>query len=232
MIFIECNEVSLGYQGIPVSAPVSFQVKKGDYLCIVGENGSGKTTLMRTLLGLLPPLSGQIQWGDGLSGGSFGYLPQQPELDRAFPATVEEVVLSGIQGRGLSSLWIGKTKREHAIRCSDELGVTNLWKKSFATLSGGQQRRVLLARALCSADGILLLDEPTAGLDPAATEDLYAVVKKLNQTKGFTVLMITHDLAAARQYATSILHMGETPSFHADASEYFTAREQGGAINE
>ena len=232
MLLIECRNVRLGYQGAPICSPLSFQIEKGDYLCIVGENGSGKTTLMKTLLNLLPPLAGEIQWGEGVSRHTLGYLSQQTVSNRDFPATAEEILLSGIQKKGLFSLWLGREQRERATDCAKKLGITNILSRPYSALSGGQQRRVLLARALCAANGILFLDEPTAGLDPAATEDFYSAVHKLNQENGVTVIMVTHDLRTAQRYATSVLQMAADPVYYLKASDYFEAMEQGGVSND
>lgn len=236
MKLIDCDRLSLGYGGVPVSEPVSFWVREGDYLCIVGDNGSGKTTLMKTLLRLMEPLSGELRWDESVRRRRLGYLPQQTDAQRDFPATVREVILSGFVGDGRHSFLLNGKERETARLQAERLGLTNLMKKPFRSLSGGQQRRVLIARALCATDRILLLDEPTAGLDPHATEELYRVIHRLNREEGVTVLMITHDLAAVREYATSVLHMGETPVFFERGSEYTASaakeREGGGGANE
>ena len=221
MWMIECKELSLGYQGIPVCAPLTFSVKEGAYLCIVGENGSGKTTLIKTLLGLIRPLSGEIRWGESLRGKPLGYLPQQVESEREFPATVEEVILSGVWKKGICIPRVSKREKEAAYGQAKKLGITNLWNVPFSHLSGGQKRRALLARALCATDRILLLDEPAAGLDPLAAEELYAAIEELNRVEGVTVIMITHELSIAEQYATSVLHMGDLPVFYENGKEYF-----------
>ncbi|MBQ9086663.1 MAG: ATP-binding cassette domain-containing protein [Clostridia bacterium] len=228
MLQIRCQNLSLGYDRIPVSEPVSFEVKEGDYLCIVGENGSGKTTLMKTLLHLMEPISGEILWGDGVTKNQIGYLPQQAETKKDFPATVWEIVTSGCVGRGKSGLFLGREDKLLARRQMERLEISHLEKKSYRTLSGGQQRRVLLARALCAAEKILLLDEPVAALDPHATEELYRTIEKLNRESGVTILMITHDLSAVSRYASSVLHMGDTPLFYPTLSKYLENRGVGG----
>ena len=221
MAQIECKNVTLGYDGHVVCEQVSFAVEAGDYLCIVGENGSGKSTLMKTLLRLMAPMGGEIVLGDGIRSGEIGYLPQQNEMQRDFPASVREVVLSGCIGRERSGLFVGKEWRETAVRNMRRMGVEHLAGRPYSTLSGGQQRRVLLARALCAAGKILLLDEPVAGLDPHATEELYETVRRLNREDGMTILMITHDLSAVVRYATKVLHMSAPPTYYAEAETYF-----------
>ena len=166
--------MSLGYEGQIVTKNINFEVNKGDYLCIVGENGSGKSTLVKALLGLLKPISGSIN----KAGDRIGYLPQQTEIQSDFPASAREVVVSGCFGSA-SSFFYGKKEKETALKCMKRMRIDNLASKSFRELSGGQKQRVLLARALCAADDILLLDEPVTGLDPAVTAELYKILKAL-----------------------------------------------------
>ena len=219
MAQIECRNVSLGYDGAVVSQEVNFSVNAGDYFCIVGDNGSGKSTLMKALLHLKAPDQGEILLGDGIRRKDIGYLPQRSEAQRDFPASVREVIYSGFSARGLCLRYTKEQKArvEQAMRC---LGITDLESRSFAELSGGQQQRVLLCRALCAAEKILLLDEPVGGLDPRATEELYANVHHLNHHHGTTIIMITHDLPAVAKYATKVLSMGKTPVLYESARDY------------
>ncbi len=219
MAQIECRDVSLGYGGRTICEGLSFSVERGDYLCIVGNNGSGKSTLMKALLRLKTADRGAIFFGDGVCAHDMGYLPQQREGGGDFPATVREVVLSGCVGDSLFRFFPDRNARRVAQSNMERLGVAHLARTSFAKLSGGQQQRVLLARALCAAEQMLLLDEPVAGLDPKGTEELYETVARLNR-EGITVIMITHDLAAVAKYATSVLCMGETPTFYSSVREY------------
>ena len=208
MAQLECKNLKLGYSSNVVIDNLSFSVNKGDYLCIVGENGSGKSTLMKTLLHLLKPLSGTITTGDGLLVDEIGYLPQQTEVQRDFPASVKEIVLSGCQSRMGRRPFYNKEEKKLSIEALETMGITNLAKKCYKELSGGQQQRVLLARALCATQKMLLLDEPVTGLDPTATEEMYELIESLHK-KGITIIMITHDIEAARKYATHILHIGK-----------------------
>ena len=209
MALITCQDLTLGYENTPVAQHLSFTVAQGQYLCIVGENGSGKSTLMKTLLGLRAPLAGSITFGDGLHKNEIGYLPQQTPVQRDFPASVQEVVLSGCLNRcGLRPFYY-KAERALAARSMERLGIAPIARRCYRELSGGQQQRVLLARALCATRKLLLLDEPVAGLDPKVTAELYDLVAELNRTDGITVIMISHDIAAAVQYASHILHIGE-----------------------
>ena len=208
MALLTCRDLSLGYEGKPILEHISFEVKQGDYLCIVGENGSGKTTLMKTILGLIHPLKGQVLTGDGLRQSEIGYLPQQTLVQRDFPASVKEIVLSGCQGRqGMRPFYSGADK-ELAWKNIDRMEIRHLAKRCYRELSGGQQQRVLLARALCATKKLLLLDEPVAGLDPKVTAEMYQLISDLNRKDGITVVMISHDLEAALRCATHILHIG------------------------
>ena len=213
MAQLTCQKLCVGYDGKPVLQDLDFEVFAGDYLCIVGENGSGKSTLMKTILGLQMPISGRILTGDGLRKNEIGYLPQQTQVQKDFPASVREIVLSGCQGRCGSRPFYNKEEKKLAADAMGKMQITPLAKRCYRTLSGGQQQRVLLARALCATRKMLLLDEPVSGLDPKVTTEMYHLIEKLNQQEGITVLMISHDIQAAVCYASHILHVGETIFF-------------------
>lgn len=208
MALITASGVSLGYDNHAIVKELNFEVNTGDYLCIVGENGSGKSTLMKTLLGLRSPLSGQIYFGDGLKANEIGYLPQQTAIQKDFPATVREIVLSGCQGRCGLRPFYNRQEKALADKNIERMGITGLKDCPYRELSGGQQQRVLLARALCATQKVLLLDEPVAGLDPNVTAGMYALIEKLNM-EGITIIMISHDISAAIRYASHILHIGD-----------------------
>lgn len=204
---IICKNLDLGYDGEYLIRDLSFEVNRGDYLCIVGENGSGKSTLMRTLLHLQSPISGEIILEEGLKPTDIGYLPQQTEVQKDFPASVKEIVLSGCQGHmGLRPFYNAEEKKL-ASENMERMGITELADRCYRELSGGQQQRVLLARALCATKRILLLDEPVSGLDPKVTAEMYEIIKKLNQDK-ITIIMISHDIESAVRDASHILHIG------------------------
>ncbi|MBR3149461.1 MAG: metal ABC transporter ATP-binding protein [Eubacterium sp.] len=207
MSLIKCSGLVLGYDGKAVVSDLSFEINLGDYLCIVGENGSGKSTLVKTLLGLQPQLGGEIIFGDGLGKNEIGYLPQQTPVQRDFPASVQEIVLSGCIGRNAKKPFYSKEDKKRAAEAMEKMNVTELKSRCYRELSGGQQQRVLLARALCAAQRVLLLDEPVTGLDPVVTAEMYSLISELN-SQGITIIMISHDINAALTYSSHILHIG------------------------
>lgn len=213
MAQLTCQNLCVGYDGKSVLQDLNFEVFAGNYLCIVGENGSGKSTLMKTILGLQPPISGRILMGDGLRKNEIGYLPQQTVVQKDFPASVREIVLSGCQGRCGSRPFYNKEEKQLAEENIRKMQIDNLSRRCYRELSGGQQQRVLLARALCATQRMLLLDEPVSGLDPKVTAEMYALIEKLNRQDGITVIMISHDIAAAVRYASHILHIGDAVFF-------------------
>jgi zinc transport system ATP-binding protein len=217
---LTCDKLTLGYDGKTVLSGLSFHVDAGDYWCIVGENGSGKSTLMKTLLGLKTPMTGQVTAGDGLKAGEIGYMPQQTAVQKDFPASVKEVVLSGcLNRRGLRPFYSFDEKMA-VEENMDRLGISAIANKCYRELSGGQQQRALLARALCAAQKMLLLDEPASGLDPQASADMYELIAELN-AEGITVIMISHDIAASIKYASHILHIGgQSALFSGTKSDY------------
>ena len=208
-----CQDLCVGYDGKAVLQDLNFAVFSGDYLCIVGENGSGKSTLLKTILGLQQPVRGRILTLDGLRKNEIGYLPQQTQVQKDFPASVREIVLSGCQGRCGSRPFYNKEEKQLAADAMEKMQIAQLAKRCYRELSGGQQQRVLLARALCATRKMLLLDEPVSGLDPKVTAEMYALIEKLNREDGITVIMISHDIAAAVKYASHILHIGDTVFF-------------------
>ena len=218
-ILLACHDVSLGYEHRPLLEHLDFTLRAGDYVAVLGENGSGKSTLLKSLLGLTPPLAGEIE-RPAQKAGQLGYLPQQTPAQRDFPATVEEVVLSGFLNRGGFRLAYTGAERSAALRHLGKHGILELKDKCYRELSGGQQQRVLLARALCAAKGLLILDEPVTGLDPAAAQDLYKTLRYLHNREGVAILMVTHDAPAALREAKTILHIGQKRWFYGTVAEY------------
>lgn len=221
MAQIICQNLSVGYDSKIILENLSFEVNKGDYLCIVGENGSGKTTLIKSILGLIPSISGKLKTGDGLKSNEIGYLPQQTVVQRDFPASVREIVLSGCQGRMGLRPFYSKSDKLLAEENMRKMEITDLSKRCYRELSGGQQQRVLLARALCATQKLLLLDEPVSGLDPRVTTGMYQTIKSLNE-EGISIIMISHDVNAAVKYASHILHIGHI-IFYGTTEEYINS---------
>lgn len=220
MALITCDNVSFSYENQTVVNELSFSVQRGDYLCIIGENGTGKTTLMKGLLGLKKPSGGKITEGDDFIATEIGYVPQQTMMQKDFPASVYEVVISGcLNQRGLRPGY-SKENKERVHANMELLGITELSKKCYRNLSGGQQQRVLLARSLCATKSLLLLDEPTTGLDPVATAEFYSLIDNLNQKHGITIIMISHAIKESIEHAKRILHLSHHTYFFGTTKEY------------
>ena len=217
MALMTCKDISFSYEGKPVLEKLNVAVEQGDYLCVVGENGSGKSTLVKGLLGLIPIRAGSVDFAEGFRKSEIGYLPQRMQAQKDFPASVWEVVTSGCRS---AMPFLSKEQKKRALAAMKSLSIEDLKGKSFSILSGGQQQRVLLARALLATSRLLLLDEPTAGLDPMATKDLYDTIQRLHKEQGLTIVMVSHDIAAALEYATHILHLSHGGMFYGTAAEY------------
>ena len=227
MSILKCDNVTMSYDGNVVFKELSFEINAGDYLCIVGENGSGKSTLMKGILGLHSPGYGSFVYGEGLEQKETGYLPQQTPVQKDFPASVWEVVLSGrLNSKGFMGLYSKEDKRQAAENL-ERLGIPSLKKRCYRELSGGQQQRVLLARALCAAKKLILLDEPVVGLDPVAASQMYSIIKELNTRDKMTVIMVSHDIISAVSYATHILHMCVNGDFFFGTTDEYKHSELG-----
>ncbi len=220
MIF-ECKDVTLGYENKVVAKNLNFKIDQGDYLCVVGENGTGKSTLIKTLLGLIKPLNGEVIANvQGKNHKGVGYLPQQTQAQKDFPASVWEVVLSGVLNNDHRCPFYNNKDKAEAEKNMEKLNILDLKKRCYRELSGGQQQRVLLARALCATDSVLILDEPVTGLDPAASMELYETIKDLNKKENVTIIMVSHDIKNALNYATHILHLEQENDFFGTVEEY------------
>lgn len=234
MALLTIQDLALGYDSHAILEHLNFSVHSGDYLCIVGENGSGKSTLMKTLLHLQEPVGGQILFGDDLKSNEIGYLPQQTIVQRDFPASVREIVLSGCQGHCGLRPFYSREEKALAEENMERMDITSLANRCYRELSGGQQQRVLLARALCATRKILLLDEPVSGLDPKVTAGMYDLISKLNR-EGLTIIEITHDISAAIRYASHILHIGAKVFYgtrdsylESEVGKFFLQEQKGG----
>ena len=219
---IRCKNVSFAYEGRLVVTDIDFELKTGDYLCVVGENGSGKSTLIQGILGLKYAATGSIERADGFNHAAIGYVPQQSAIQKNFPASVQEVVLSGrLSSKRVISFY---TRYDHKVvtEVLGKLGLSELASCSFGELSGGQQQRVLLARAIAtSPDGLklLIMDEPMNGLDPHIKQGLYELIKLLNDN-GLTIIMATHDVNTAVSYASKMLLLDTRQEFFGTAHDF------------
>ncbi len=212
-MILSAKDLSVSYDET-VLENISFSVEKGEFLCIVGPNGGGKSTLCKALLGLVPTAGGRVFVKDGLC---IGYVPQEMEATRQFPASVEEIVRMGVRTH---RPFLSREEKEKAEANMKLLGIFPLRKKNFEMLSGGQKRRVLIARALCASDGVLLLDEPAAGLDPVALSELYSLLGALRTEHGITVMMVSHDMDAALSAADTLLYIDKTIRFFGSPSAF------------
>ncbi len=229
---IKCEHMDLGYDNQDAVVDVNMEVDPGDYLCIVGENGSGKSTLMKGLLGLLKPTAGTLTVAEELKRTGIGYLPQQTAAQKDFPATVYEVVLSGCLSRRGWRPFYSASEKKTAADNMEKLGITPLKRHCYRELSGGQQQRVLIARALCATRELLILDEPITGLDPAAIQDFYAMIRRLNREDGVAILMVSHDLRNAVEEANKILHLQKRVLFYGPAHTYMNSQAAGHFFHE
>ena len=209
MAQLTCKNLSIGYDSKIILNNINFEVTAGDYICLIGENGSGQSSLIKTILGLQPPINGKVFTGDGLKFNEIGYMPQQTVVQKDFPASVREIVLSGCQGRCGMRPFYNKTEKMILKYALEKMKIEDISKHCYRELSGGQQQRTLLARALCSARKMLLLDEPVSGLDPNATLEMYNLIEELNHKDNITIIMITHDIQSALKYASHIMHIGK-----------------------
>lgn len=221
---IQCSHADFGYENQDAVVDVTMDVDPGDYICIVGENGSGKSTLMKGLLGLLKPTGGAICLSEELKNSGIGYLPQQTAAQKDFPATVNEVVLSGCLSRRGNRPFYSKKEKDLAAGNLDRLGIAGLSGKCYRDLSGGQQQRTLIARALCATDRLLILDEPITGLDPAAIVEFYEIIRKLNRKEGVAILMVSHDIANVVKQANKILHLKREVLFYGPTEAYLKSK--------
>lgn len=208
---IEFRGVRLGYGRRTVLQGLDLALEEGDYLGLVGPNGAGKTTLLRALVGTLRAQEGQILYRGGRDRLRFGYVPQREGVDEIFPLSVQDVVLMGRYPRIGLVRRPGRSDRDHADHCLERVGMADLRSRPFRDLSGGQKQRALMARALAGEPEVLLLDEPTTGMDLASEEDTMRLVDDVHR-QGMTIVLVTHllDLVAHHAHAVGILHEGLT----------------------
>ena len=222
MNLVTLRDVSVAYDGYEALRHVDLEIADLDFLGVIGPNGGGKTTLVKAILGTVPH-TGELTLAPELFRGKerlIGYMPQISDFDRAFPISVLEVVLSGLQGRrGFSSRYT-KEDRARAMELLAASGIADTARSPIGEVSGGQMQRALLARALCATRKLILLDEPTTGLDPLVTMEMYRLIKDINHHDGITVIMVSHDIPAAVRDGQHILHLSSNGPYWATAAEY------------
>ncbi len=219
MSLLSVKNIDISYGGMPAVVDASFDLKEGEFLSVVGANGSGKSTLIKAILGLKKIDSGSIEYREDFCKSDIGYIAQMKEMKLDFPSSVYEVVLSGFISK-LRLPFYSKKHKERAGEIMAELGILELKHRGFTELSGGQRQKVLLARALCSGDRLLILDEPVNALDPYARESFYREVTELNKKSNLTIIMVTHDIEKSLALSDRILHMGKKVLFFGSAREY------------
>lgn len=221
------HDASFGYGSNIVVRHVSFTVYAGEHVCLIGRNGSGKSTLLKGLLGLLEPKSGKVDLPGGAASAAF--LPQDAFTSLDFPATVWEVALSGCQSSG-RNFFYSRRDKELARKSLEEMGIADLARRRMRDLSGGQRQRAFLARCLCRAPRLLLLDEPYTGLDPEAADGLTRVLRCLRDERGIAVLMSSHDLGAVAGNASRVLVLDGELQFDGDVRQWLRSFDRGDGV--
>ena len=217
------EHVAVGYGRRVILSDVNLLLRRGSFTGLLGANGSGKSTILKTILGIIPPLNGRIVLTP--AGGRppvLGYMPQRESLDPIYPLSSFEVVLMGVCGRVKPGLRISGTEKDWAHQCLRETGADQLSRKLFSELSGGQKQRVLMARALATRPDILLLDEPTAGIDALATKAIMELLGKIYAEQRQTIIMVSHDLTTVREHAKGVIWLHEGKVLHGAVSELLT----------
>ncbi len=216
---ITLDNLSIGYSGQPVLSGISLSIARSTFTGILGANGSGKSTLLKTVLGLIPPIAGRIETVSAGSPLVFGYVPQFIHFDPMYLLTAFDVALMGVYGRVRPGCFVPSAERSFTRECLRAAGAEDFARKCFAELSGGQKQRVLIARALTTRPDILVLDEPTAGVDREASHTVMEFISQISKEKRIAVLLVTHDFAAVRHHADQVIWIHEGNILHGAAHE-------------
>jgi ABC-type Mn2+/Zn2+ transport system ATPase subunit len=212
--------VAVGYLRRTVLSGVNLTLRQGSFTGLLGPNGSGKSTLLKTVLGIFPPLGGRITLHPTAGRPpTLGYVPQRESLDPIYLISSLEVVLMGVCGRVRPGRFINRSERALAWQCLEQTGAADLAHRLFSQLSGGQKQRVLMARALATRPDLLMLDEPTAGIDASATRAIMDLLRDLHQNARQTILMVSHDLMTVRQYAEEVIWLHQGRVLHGPVNE-------------
>jgi ABC-type Mn2+/Zn2+ transport system ATPase subunit len=216
---ITLENLAIGYNGQAVLSDLSLSIARSSFTAILGTNGSGKSTLLKTLLGIQPPVAGRVQFA---SPPVFGYVPQSVELDTLYPLTGFDVALMGVYGRIKAGRWLPRHEQDFVHECLRATAADGFAHKRFNRLSGGQKQRVLIARALAAKPDMLVLDEPTAGVDAAATHALLEFISQIHQERKLTILLVTHDLPLVRKHAQQVIWLHAGKVLHGTVAELLT----------
>lgn len=214
------EDLSIGYRGEPLLSGITLEIARGSFTAVLGANGSGKSTMLKTILGLIPPIAGRITRAGG-SGAPFifGYVPQTTNLDPLYPFTGFDVALMGAYGRVKPGRFVPAGERAFTRECLEAAHAHGFAQARFAELSGGQKQRVLIARALVTRPHILVLDEPTSGVDAAATHAVLEFISMIHREREITVLLVTHDLPMVRKHAQQVIWLHQGRALHGPVAE-------------
>lgn len=225
---LDVENLSVSYGSDEIFKDISFSVKKGDYIGVVGPNGAGKTTLIKAMIGIVPISKGKVKFvdqGRQLSE-TIGYIPQKVMIgDKIFPATVEEIVLSGLLSKKSFPRYYNKKDKEKLEEIIQTLTINDIRKQKFGNLSGGQQQKVLLARALISEPEILFLDEPISALDVNTRDNFYTTIGALNKEKNISILFVSHDVSTIGKYTNKMLYIDRGLLFYGSYEEFCKSGE-------
>jgi ABC-type Mn2+/Zn2+ transport system ATPase subunit len=226
---ITLDNLSIGYNGQPILSGIAVSIARASFTALLGANGSGKSTLLKTLLGLIPPLAGRIDFvTPGGAPPRFGYVPQTIQFDSIYLLTGLDVALMGTYGRVRPGRFIPPSERAFTRECLRVVGAEEFAQQRFTELSGGQRQRILIARALATRPDILMLDEPTAGVDSTTTQVVLEFISRIIKERNIAVLLVTHDYALVRQHAEQVIWLLHGRVLCGNAEELLTPKRMAG----